>query len=374
MKELFVTILIFSYTLVCAQNKLNQYFSAQQYAQVLELLETKDSSLQNLTMKATSEHRLGLWKEAKKTYLRILKLDNTNLKAISQLGSIYDQEYDLGKAIKYYRMLIQLDSTNSYYYKVNAKVAKKAGLLRESFQYLSYAHKLNPKDISVLIDLADLFFTNKQIEEADSMLQLAYQEDSSNIQVILNKSRIEYAQKDYARTVHLLLKTRGRLDLPPFYQKMLGYSYLQIDSFDLAIRNLERLLEKESNEYTHYYLATAHGKKGNWENAIYHYDLAIKDAISPNLFIYHANLGEIYASEKNMKEAMRHYEEAYQHKPDPKYLFFWARLADDYYREKQIAINLYNRYVKTDHYDKEWISYARKRIMYLKEYKHQAAN
>ena len=360
--------------MVYAQDEIDQYFSAQQYAKVLELLEVKDSSLQNLSMKATSEYRLGLWIEAKKTYLRILKLDSTNLKAISQLGSIYDQEYDLGKAIKYYRMLIQLDSTNSYYYKVNAKVAKKAGLLRESFQYLSFAHKLNPKDISVLIDLADLFFLNKQIEEADSILHMAYQEDSSNIQVILNKSRVEYAQKDYAQTVYLLQKTRGRLDLPPFYQKMLGYSYLQIDSFDLAIRNLERLLENESNEYTHYYLATAHGKKENWENAIYHYDLAIKDAISPNLFIYHANLGEIHASENNMKEAMRNYEEAYRYEQDPKYLFFWARLADDYYREKQIAINLYTRYIKTEHHEKEWMSYARKRVLYLKEYKHQAAN
>lgn len=373
MKAFLICISFLLCTPIFAQD-VQSYFQSQQYAKALDMLETADSTLQNLMMKATCEQRLGLLKNAKKTYHQVLNQDSTNIQAISQLGVIYDQEYDLAKAIKYYRMLIQLDSTNSYYYKVNARVAKKAGLLRESFQYLATAHQLNPRDISVLLDIGDLFFANKQLAEADSILTIAFLEDSTNIQVILNKARSEYSLKDYARTVLLLEKTTGRLDLPPFYQKMLGYSYLQIDSFDLAIRSLERLLEKESNEYTHYYLAIAHSKKENWEDAIYHYDKAIKDAISPNLFIYHANLGEYYTNENYKKEALYHYEEAYRYKEDPKYLFFRARLADDYYRDKQIAINLYTRYVKTKDTQKEWMDYAKKRILYLKEYKHQASN
>ncbi len=355
---------------ICQAQTANDFFTQQQYAKALTLLQDMDTTVANLSMKATCESRLGLLKEAKKSYLQILNQDSTNLSAIAQLGSIYDQEYDLPKAIRYYRQLIQIDSTNSYYYKINAQLAIKAGLKSEAFLYFAHAHRLNPKDIGVLRDLSELFLANDQLEEADSLLHLAYLQDTTSLQTIMSKAKMEYTKKEYAEAVRFLLKTKGRIDLNPYYQKMLGYSFLQIDSFDLAISHLEKLLHEESNEYTHYYLATAYSKKEQWENAIYHFDLAIKDAISPNLFVYHANLGDIYTDLHQNREALKQYEEAYRYKPDPKYIFFKARLADEYYKDKQIAINQYNRYLKTKHFQKEWNDYARKRVLYLKELKH----
>ena len=353
------------------ESSIDQLMAQQQYQKALDLLTGLDTTVVNLSRKATCENRLGLLKEARKSYQQILRQDSSHLSAIAQLASIYDQEYDLPKAIKYYRRLLKIDSTNSYYYKLNARVAKKAGLMSEAFVYYAQAHHLNPRDLSVMRDLADLFLANKQVLEADSILHLAYLEDTTNLQTILSKAKLEYTKKEFKKSVQLFEKTKGRIDLNPYYQKMWGYAYLQIDSFDLAISLLEKLLLNESNEYTHYYLATAYAKKENWEYAMHHYNLAIKDAISPNLFIYHANLAEIYMDQNRKKEAMFHFEEAYRYKKEPKYLFFKARLADEYYKDKQIAINLYQRYLKSQDNQKEWLDYTRKRILYLKEITHQ---
>jgi len=166
---------------------------------------------------------------------------------------------------------------------------------------------------------------------------------------------------------------RGQIDLNSYYNKLLGYSYLQIDSVDLAIQKLQlALVDDEESEKLHYYLATAFEKKKKIEGAMDHFEKAVEYGRSPDLDIYHRNAARLANKEKNYKKAIAHYKDAYKYGDDPVVLYYLAAACDSYYKDKSIAITYYKRYMKSGHPHKEYQDYAAKRARYLKELMHQS--
>jgi len=161
------------------------------------------------------------------------------------------------------------------------------------------------------------------------------------------------------------------VDLNSYYHKMLGYSYLKIDSVDLAINYLERSLVKEGTpEHAHYYLASAYNSKGDHETAIFHYEKAIEAGISKDVDIYHRNLAKIFDQKKDLKNAIPHYEDAYKYGKSPVILFYLARAYDVYYEDKNVAIRYYRKYEKSADKNPEYKNYAKERRKYLQEQMH----
>ncbi|MCB0673742.1 MAG: tetratricopeptide repeat protein [Saprospiraceae bacterium] len=331
-----------------------------------------DTQTTTLYRMAYCQNKLGQWKDARENYERVIRQDTAMTPALLQLGGLYEQEWNYPKAFLQYRRLVKLDPVNPTYYKLCGQVAEKAGIILDAFHYYAQARSLNPDDIDVLLSLGNLFANNEQVKEADSLFYLAFQLDSTNLQVLLQRAKTKYALRDYALVVKLLERTRGRLDLNPYYQKMFGYAYLQIDSVDKAIHILENLLEKDDTEYTHYYLGMAYTVKEDPDKAIFHLEQAVQKSISPNIGLYYAQLGLLCKQENKWKEAIQNYDEAYAYSGVAKYLFFKAQVSDLYYKDKTIALKLYQKYLATADANVEYTSYANDRIRYLKEFIHQS--
>jgi len=153
---------------------------------------------------------------------------------------------------------------------------------------------------------------------------------------------------------------------------MLGYTYIQIDSFDRAIFHLSKaILNEGTKEYAHYNLAVAFEKKEDMESAKYHLQEAIKAGISTNVDTYHRQLARLHTAEGNLKEAIPHYQDAYKYGEDPLILFYLGRASDKYYADKNIALRYYRKFVKSAYEHKEYKDYSKSRIAALKEYLHQ---
>ncbi len=223
--------------------------------------------------------------------------------------------------------------------------------------------------------LANLFVVNRQFKEADSLIWKGLKYDDKNVALSLLQATNKYKQKQYDSTTVVLEKLLGRIDLSNYYNKMLGYSYMQIDSFDKAIWFLERSLVDEKNpEGAHYYLATAYEKKNEMEISKFHFNEAINAGLSGNLGTYHRNLARIYNEEKDFKKAIKHYEKAYECTEDPVLIYYLARACDIYYKDKNIAIRYYNKYVKSNDQNESYKAYAFDRKRYLKEQQHFNSN
>jgi len=352
------------------------YFNTQNYSKALDIYEkcllgdTTDVSL--FESAATSAYRLGDTPRARALYLSVEKMDSSNRVALSQLATIFEQQKNTPKTILYYSKLIKLYPENSIYYRKIAQQYQSAGITADAFKNYSKAFELNRRDLFTIKGLSELFISNNQYQEADSITHVGLLMDSTNISLRLLIAQSKYRQKAYDSTIVHLESIMGRLDFNAYYNKMLGYSYIQIDSFEKAIPVLEKsLTDPGSKENAHYYLATAYYELENLEYSKFHYEKAIEEGISKNVDIYHRVLAKMYNEENKLNKAIDHYKDAYKYGKDPLVLFYLARASDVYYKDKSIAINYYTKYYKSKHDNSEYIEYAKQRAKQLKELRHQ---
>jgi len=322
---------------------------------------------------ANASNKLGDQAKAKEYYHILEDVDSSNVNTYIQLASIYEQQQRIPRAIKYYSLLNKMLPDNPIYFRKNAKLYKSINDNKEAFRLFAKANALNSRDILTLKGLAELCVANNQMAMADSLIQCGLDIDSENISMYYILARSKYKQKQYDSVTVILEGLRGQIDLNSYYNKLLGYSYLQIDSIDLAIQKLSlALVDEEESEKLHYYLASAYEKKEEMTGALEHYEKAVKYGRSPDLDMYHRNTARLANKEKKYKKAIAHYRDAYKYGEDPLILYYLATICDSYYKDKSIAINYYKRYIKSGHSNSEYREYAKNRSRYLKEVQHQS--
>lgn len=333
--------------------------------------EMDETALECLLGAAKSAHKSGDLGNAKKYYVQYVEEDSLNQTALNAIASIFDQEQNSAKAIKYYNQLNQLNPGNAVYFRKHANQYKRGGMFNDAQRLYEKAYRLNQRDILTVKSLAEIRITLGEYAEADSLLHLAFDLDSTDVGLQLLSAKNYYRLKDYSATVRMLVKANISTGLDNYNMKMLGYSFMQIDSLDRAIFWLTQSLVNETNpEYAHYYLGNAYHKKEEVEYAKMHYEKAIEAGISKNMGKYHVSLAKIYEEEKNLSKAIKQYEKAYAYTKNPLYLYQLALAADLYYADKTIAVRYYEKYMKSGHDNSAYLKYSFERSGYLREIAH----
>ncbi len=369
-------VLVLKYS-ICAQAQSSeglQLYNNYEYLSAVETFENavkRDSNVYDMIWLTKSYHMAGILSKAKSMYHSLEQDSFAHKPCFRGLAQIYEREDNIARAIKYYNKLVEIDTTNALYSKKLGNLFYKSGIKGDALKYLNHSLYLNPNDITIINDLAVIYMDGKQLEIADSLLERAFEMDSTNIKVALLKSRLHYLNKEYDEVCDVLKMTSRITDLDNYYNKMLGFSYLQIDSLDEAIFHLTKSLVNESSpEHAHYYLGLAHYKLEEEEDAKYHFEKAIDAGISDNIGLYHYQLALIYQENKDLKLAMKHFEQAYYFNKKANMLYHYARCADEYYKDKQVALRWYTKYLDKKPKNITYSSYSKERINYLKEQLH----
>ncbi len=375
-----ISILLFIPPTMGAQDvsQAEKYMRNQEYKKALDIYEScidKDSTEYNCIEKAgMAAYHLGQTRKAKEYFHLNEKHPTYFKKASIQLAAIYESQENIPRATKYYSILKDSFPDNFLYYRKLAVLYDRADLVDGALGFYTQALELNPEDIITIRGMSNILIDNAKHAEADSLLQIGLEKDSLHIGLNLLKAKNHYRQKQYPETVEALEYTDRWTDLNNYYNKMLGYSYLQIDSVDQAIYHLSLSLVNEGNpEFAHYYLGVAYEKKEDMKEAVFHLRKAVDEGTSRNLDLYNRILGKILDDEGESKESIKAYEWSYRYNPDPVLLFYLGRASDKYYKDKNIAIRYYQRYVKSKHVNKKYKDYSKQRVRYLKELNHQQA-
>jgi len=320
---------------------------------------------------ASQLYQQGSYKESKKILLAIDSTDSENKRMLKTLASIYEQEENVPKALKYYLRLCKIDSLNGIYYRKAAKQFLKAGASADGLDYYELAYDKNPRDFLTTKALADIYIESHDTVKAKEILESAISYDNENLLYRLLSAKYYYKRSNYKAVISVLDSIKGRLDFNSYYSKMLGFCKLKEEQIDDAIFWLQKSLSNESeSEHVHYYLSEAYAKQDNEDASLYHLEEALKSAISDRTGKYFRNMAKIYDQKKNYKAAIKAYEEAFRYDNDPLMLYFMARAADIYYADKQIAIRYYGRYINSSNEVESYKNYAKERRTYLKEQLH----
>jgi tetratricopeptide (TPR) repeat protein len=350
-----------------------ELMNAFQFKQAQDLLSQcyieYPNDVQYLSKLAYCYFQSGRYKDSRMFYGEVLKNDSLNTNAISTLGSIYERESNYPQAQKQYQKLIEIDSTNSYYFKRAGYTALRLGNVLAGIGYFLRAHDISEHDIEVIDQLVTIYLSLGELDYAETLLKKGLYLDAKNIKLLHNKARLNQKRKNHEAVIEAIEAAMEQGDTSNYYQMMIGVAYLQVDSVDKSIFHLESIVAREKDtEHTHHYLGLAYREKREIDKSIEHLKKAIELGISTKIDIYHSDLGSILETEYQYKEAAHHFEKALEYTGKAEYLFHLARNCDLYYKDKKIALKYYKRYLATS--DKKYKDYTQQRIEQLKEIVH----
>ncbi len=351
--------------------------SAYQFDEALKTLSEcyirEPENLDYLSRIAYCHTQLGRFRDAKLYYEKMLKLDSLNTIAISSLGSLYEKEFNYVKAREFYGSLIEIDTSNSYYFKRNGFLALRVDKPLEALGFFMKAHRLNDKDLEVIDMMCSIYLALNAYEPVEPLLQKGLNLDGQNIKLLQTQARLKQKLKDHAGVVESIEKTMVQGDTSDYYQMMLGVAYLKIDSTEKAIEHLSAIVQRgEDTEHTQHYLGLAYLEKEQFDSSQLHLEKAVEMGISKKMSVYHADLAQLMQTQYKYKAAIEHYEKAYAYSKDPEHLFHLARNCDLYYKDKRIASKYYRKYLNTG--DAKFQEYTEDRIKQLREIIHFQGN
>ncbi|MCB0634569.1 MAG: tetratricopeptide repeat protein [Lewinella sp.] len=311
----------------------------------------------------------GRYPDALIFYNKVLALDSLNTNALSSIGSIYERTSNYRQAAQYYHQLIQIDTSNAYYYKRNAYVALRLNKVLQGVIYFLRAHELNEADIETIDQLSNLYLTLNDLESAELMIRRGRNIDPNNVGLLYNQARLEQKRKNHEQVVEAIQKAMTQGDTSDYYQMMLGVAYIYLDSVDQAIEHLEAIVDRgKDSEYTHHYLGLAYRAKDENEKSIAHFEKAIELGISEKMADFQADLASVLVEQNDFRSAIEHYREALKYEPSAEHVFHLARACDQYYKDKKIALKYYEQYLNSK--DQKFRTYTEQRIKQLKEFIH----
>ncbi len=343
-----------------------EYFLAVESYMKCYTLDTTDKK--SLLSMAGCFYLLGDYQKAKEYYHQLEMDSNFMTEAKMKLAAIYESQQVLPKAIKYNIALTKTFPNNPTYLRKLGSLYQQGNETTQALQSYHAALQLNPRDLLSVQGLADMMLDLDELQTADSILSKGLTTDSTHIGLSLLHSRVKYRIRDYASVAHILHKLTYQTELNNYYNKLLGYAFLQIDSIDKSIYHLQKSLLNEGDpEYAQFYLALAYEKKKEFEKSDYFFKEAIKSGISDNLDQYYRGLARINTQKEDYKTVIENYKSSLQYSKDASIYFYMANAAEQYYKDKSRAIGYYNQFLNAKPSDNALIEMARQRVKILKE-------
>jgi len=283
------------------------------FVEALKLAPDRASILNNL---AATQIKLKKFDEAKFNLEKVLEIEGVSVELWMDLGLLSLEQHQIREAISYFEKCLQLD----------------------------------PKNISVLLLMAQTLDLNKEFNSAIAFLKKILELNPMHLEALANLGAILNDLQEYEAALHY-----HQLAIKHGLHSMIGYLNMAVAlnglrRFDLAIDSYTKALELDPGD------PEIWASKGNnlhelrrYDEAIANYDKAL--SLKPDLTIVWASKGDTLLELKRYEEAIAHYDKALSLKLD--HAEIWTNKANALHELKryQQAIACYDKALslKPDH-------------------------
>lgn len=347
------------------------YYQTQRFADAADYLKRTYpepvSDEKVLTQLAYTSQMAGRLADAEGYYQRIYDADSTNTTVLFNLGAINLRRGNNVKAETYYRKIALRDTTNFMVYKQLAAICQAKEDAANQQVFLVKANKLNAADPDVASDLSDIYVSQKQFDDADSVLSKAIAADPENAVLLLSKLKLNYGQEKWEevkKTSNDLL----RLGAASGYVLLkLEIAYFKLNDYQCCIETQADISSPEQTETSYYVAGLAYKALNRQQDAANYFARAINAGISPNIADYYDEMADSYEMLKNFRAAAFAYEKGRQFEEKAITYYMLASLYDDNLKNKKMARLYYKKFINTDtaKKDKKYVDYAHSRVKAL---------
>lgn len=344
--------------------KINQYVDAIPFLEVCYMMDTQ--RLERKLKLGLCFVESGDWIQAKRYLDSLEKI--FPFETAQALAFIYDSEQNLPKAIRYYRMLHEMNPGNGQYLRKLGSLFQQGYDGVEARQYYSKAVELNPRDVLAWVGIGESYMMDDQWEPADSALRAGLAIDSQKVNLLLTFSKLKYRKKEFEQVVHWLTKVEKTMDLPLVYMNMLAFALIQTGDPEKALWYLQRLLVYDPNhEVNLFFAGLAHERAGRYPEALSFFERAAVSGISTSMHEYYQGQGRAYMHLNKFKSAIKAYEKSQDYKKSADVYFYMANAAEQVYKDGKKAIFYYESFLDSNPTNLQMMHTANERIRILKE-------
>lgn len=230
-------------------------------------------------------------------------MDNSTQKAIE-----FFKKGEWQKAIDEFSLLLENDEQNAELYNNMALCYYYLGQIEPAERFFLKALGINAQLAEVYINLADLYFKQKNYNDAIDLLHIGTAEvpDNMVLKHYLARVYMEDARLDLAiDELDKILEAQPE-NYDAYYD--LARVYFELGNYLLSIENFENvLLYKEDNEWVYYYLAQAYEANDEVDKALSNYLKAI--ALNDKFHPAYKKAGVLFLARNDIEGAIEYFED-----------------------------------------------------------------
>lgn len=218
------------------------------------------------------------------------------------------QEKEWEKAIDAFSQILEKEQDNAEIYNNLALCYSYVGEQEQAEKFFHKALGINPKLPEVYINLADLYFKQRNFADAiDLLLSGTYQiPENLVLKHYLARVYMEDARLDLAIDELDKILEEQPENYDAYYD--LGRIYFELGNYDLAIENFENvLLHKTDTAWGYYYLAQAYEANNEVDKAISNYLKAI--ATDETFYPAYKKVAILFLARNDFEDAIEYFED-----------------------------------------------------------------
>lgn len=212
------------------------------------------------------------------------------------------------KAIDAFSRILEKESDNAEIYNNLALSYYYLGEQEQAEKFFLKALSINHKLPEIYINLADLYFKQRNFADAVDLLQTGTIElpDNLILKHYLARVYMEDARLDLAVDELDAILEEQPENYDAYYD--LGRIYFELGNYDLATDNFENvLLYKNDNEWIYYYLGQSYEANNELDKAISSYMRAI--VINDKFYPAYKKLGVLFLARNDFEGALEYFED-----------------------------------------------------------------
>lgn len=355
-------------------NKLLEFYQSQQYGEAATYLRSfytdtiADPAILNRL--GYCYRMAGDYEQAEPYYQQLYALDTLNVSTMMNLAGLHVKRGRYASAAGYYQRIIAVDSNHVAAYRALSDLVKRNGDLTAAFGYLLRANSLQPTNSDIAYDFARLCMDLERYGKADTVLQLALDNDPQHGLLLLGKIEVAEKLKHYEEVVTLGEQLSGLGDESRQVLSLLARGYFHTKRYADCEASYSRLLAvyKQMGEIDHYYLAMAYKAMKRYEDGLANMEKVMELAISPNTAFYYGRKADLHDLANQPSAAAKSYLRSFQFDVIPLHYYSLAVVYDRKLSDARNALRYFRQYVKQQPPGEEqiYVDYARRRIEELK--------
>lgn len=257
-----------------SQNALYKYSEA--VLSFEHALKLNKSKIVVLSVLANTLESSGNDVKAIETYKELIAIDSLHISARVRLAQIYKGQKDYIPAIELFSDLIELDSTNGYFYSQLAYCCDKFGFDDPVIGYYEKAVELNPNDLKSGRSLISELINSKYYIDAINYVDIFLVRFPNNINLLKKKAYISAIGGNYLEAVQGFQNVVELGDSSLFTCKYYGQSLYNNGEYEKAVFWLGRFIDVKPDDFQNQLilgLACQHDYQ--YEKSIYHFNRAL---------------------------------------------------------------------------------------------------